>query len=96
MRTLKKLITIFFLLLISIQFLPIKEIGQCISDSAFIEEEVIKNIASEYLPTAPVIDLEYGEQNVLSYNTIVKTYFVADVEIHKPPIKEVLAPPPNI
>ncbi len=36
----KKLITIFLLLIICVQCLPVKELGKCIFESSFVEEDV--------------------------------------------------------
>lgn len=40
MRPLKKIITIFLLFIISVQCLPVKELGKCLFDSSFVEEDV--------------------------------------------------------
>lgn len=40
----KKLISIFLLIIISIQCLPVKELGKCIYESSFVEEDLCDNV----------------------------------------------------
>ena len=96
MRLLKKAITIFLLLIISIQCLPVKELGKCLFDSSFVEEDVCgkhldkketKDYDKEFCLTA------YTEQ----ITSLIRTSFYRskNTSLFLGPVTDVTTPPPN-
>lgn len=91
----RKFFTILFLLIISIQFLPIKQMGKCLFDGQFVEEEVCKKGIEKSKSTEPGKDLicfvlappyVYLQEEVFTRRKTA---------LHKPPITDIIAPPPN-
>lgn len=91
----KKFFTITFLLIICIQFLPIKEMGKCLFDNTFVEEEVCKKGIEKSKSTEPGKDLiffDLAPQIVYIQGQPISRRKTA---LHKPPITDIIAPPPN-
>lgn len=80
----------------TVQFLPIKEIGQSISDNRFVEEEVIKHIVAKEVPPQPGRDLEKFDFTRHPQTILIVEYSILQLVKHTPPIKEILDPPPNV
>ncbi|MBS1495280.1 MAG: hypothetical protein JSU03_01515 [Bacteroidetes bacterium] len=89
----KKIISLLFVLIICIQCLPVKEIGKCIYDNTFIEEEMAKKVFKN--PTLPLIDLISNSALFCSPDCTVATYYFSNTRLHKHPVTEVTTPPPN-
>lgn len=95
LRPVKKIISILFLVIVSIQFLPIKQMGKCLFDNQFVEEEVGKVQMEKFKTTEPGKDL-------ICFNLAPDAIFIERIvfsnhstALHKPPITEILTPPPN-
>jgi hypothetical protein len=92
----KKIITIFLLLIICIQCLPVKELGKCLFDSSFVEEDVCgKNLDKketkefhkefDFINHSPII---ISSQTSSFYSRKNTALFVG-------PVTDVTTPPPN-
>ena len=90
----KKIVTILFLLIISIQFLPIKQMGKCLFNNQFVEEEVCKNIEKSK-STEPGKDLICFDFTPQSFYVETVIFSSRKTALHKPPITDIIAPPPN-
>ena len=91
----RKFFTILFLLIISIQFLPIREMGKCLFDGQFIEEELCKKGIEKSKSTEPGKDLicfNLAPQYVYLQS---ENFCRRKTSLHKPPITDIIAPPPN-
>lgn len=91
----KKLVTILFLLIVSIQFLPVKQMGKALFDNKFVEEEVCKHGISKPSGIS-------AEQELLIFDLTPHFFVVeqsrelpANTALHQHPIADILAPPPN-
>lgn len=90
----KKALTIFLLFIISIQCLPVKELGKCLFDNTFVEEECckgdvhkklvieVKDLLFYTIPESPAAE----PQSFLA---------VRSTELHDSPAADVTTPPPN-
>lgn len=89
----KKFFSILFLLIISIQFLPVKQMGKCLFDNTFIEEEMAKKGMEK--PTDQVKELI--EYNVCFNQSIYisTVFFNVNTKLHTHPVTEITTPPPN-
>ena len=91
----KKIISIFFLVIICIQCLPVRELGKCLFERSFIEEDIcnnsiekkeIKDFAKEFFNT------EYNFETVASTNIF---YYNEHTDLYKNPITDLSIQPPN-
>ena len=92
----KKLIAISFLFIISIQCLPVKELGKCLFDNSFVEEELCKKGIDKKANAD--LSKEFITAFLNAGFTKVKTnsYFSNKVDGLLPsPTKDVTTPPPN-
>ncbi|MEP6712419.1 MAG: hypothetical protein ABJA37_08390 [Ferruginibacter sp.] len=89
----KKIFSIILLLIISIQFLPVKQMGKCLFDNQFIEEEMAK--AGIEKPTD--LEKELIEYNIsLHPHIFISTaFFTVNTKLHTHPVTEITTPPPN-
>ena len=92
----KKVITIFLLFIISVQCLPVKELGKCLFDSSFVEEDVCgnnldkketKDYSKEFYFTSASDNIAF-QKKYSHYNSINIALFLA-------PVTDVTTPPPN-
>jgi hypothetical protein len=91
----KKIVAILFLLIVSIQFLPIKQMGKALFDNQFVEEEVCKH----GVPKSSGIS---AEQELLIFDLTPQFIVVercrvlpANTALHQHPVTDIVAPPPN-
>ncbi|MEO5941956.1 MAG: hypothetical protein ABIP30_03260 [Ferruginibacter sp.] len=89
----KKLVSIFFILIICIQCLPVKEMGKCIYDNTFIEEQMAKQVFKS--PSIQALDIFSQSQLFSSPDCTVASFFCTKTQLHKHPVTEVTTPPPN-
>jgi hypothetical protein len=91
----KKIISVLLLIIISIQCLPIKELGKCIFDSSFVEEDIcnkslekkeVKDFSKEFFST------EYRIE-VIAAKTAV--YYNVNIDLYKNPSADLSIQPPN-
>ena len=90
----KKTLTIFLLFIISIQCLPVKELGKCLFDNTFVEEECckgdvhkkqafeIKDLLFYTMPASPAAEPQ-------------SFFAIHNTELHESPAADVTTPPPN-
>ena len=91
----KKIITIFLLLIISIQCLPVKELGKCLFDSSFVEEDVCeksfdKKETKDY--TKEFYFTQYAETKTSNLQSSL--YSRKNTALFLGPVTEVNTPPP--
>lgn len=91
----KKIISIFLLIIISIQCLPVKELGKCLFDNSFVEEDIchksiekkeVKDLCNEFFTTNT-------EENSLTLLT--NFYAFETAEIYVAPCADLNIQPPN-
>ncbi len=91
----KKIISIFLLIIISIQWLPVKELGKCIFDSSFIEDDIcnkslekkeIKDFSKEFFSS------EYKVEAII---TTVIVHHMENIDLYKNPFADLSIQPPN-
>ena len=91
----KKIISIFLLIIISIQCLPVKELGKCIFDSSFVEDD----ICSKSLEKKEVKDFSKeffsAENNIVSIISTTAVYYNENIDLYKNPIADLSIQPPN-
>lgn len=93
----KKLITIFLLFIISVQCLPVKELGKCLFDSSFVEEDVCgKSVDKKETK-------DYAKEFYFTPYTEIKTsslqgtiYSRRNTVLALGPVTDVTTPPPNV
>ena len=96
LRLVKKIITIFFLFIISIQCLPVKELGKSLFDNTISEEELCeKGIDKKQLPDN--CKEFYLDHTALPANAFhnIKRFFKIDTDLFAAPPADVSTPPPN-
>ena len=89
----KKIVSIFFILIICIQCLPVKQIGKCIYDNTFIEEEMVKKAFKS--PVSQPQDIFSQRFLFPQPNCTVTSFITVNTKLHQHPITEVTTPPPN-
>ena len=88
----KKTLTIFLLFIISIQCLPVKELGKCLFDNTFVEEECCKaDIQKKAIEIKDL--LFYAMPPAVAAEPPV--FAVHNTELHDSPSADVTTPPPN-
>jgi len=91
----RKFFTILFILIISIQFLPIKQMGKCLFDGQFVEEEVCKKGIEKSKSTEPGKDLIFFNLSPDAIYVEAENFSSRKTALHTPPITDIIAPPPN-
>ena len=91
----KKFITIFLLTIISIQFLPVKQMGKALFDNQFVEEEVCKKGVEKSAGIEPGSDLLFFDLRPNYTSMVAVEYILINTALHKPPVTDIVAPPPN-
>lgn len=94
-ESVKKILTIFFLVVISIQFLPVKEMGKCLFDNQFVEEEVYKKSIEKSASLEPGNDLINFDLSPQHLPLQQNNRQPRKTALHKPPITDIVTPPPN-
>lgn len=90
----KKIISIFFLIIICIQFLPVKELGKCIFDSSFVEDDVCNNVEKKEMKdfAKEFFSAEYDIESILAST---KLYYNENMALYKSPFADLSIQPPN-
>lgn len=90
----KKIISIFFLIIISVQCLPVKELGKCLFDSSFVEDDVCNNVEKKEIKdfAKEFFKIEYNFQATLT-NAI--RYNNEHINLYQNPFAELSIQPPN-
>ncbi|MEO6537131.1 MAG: hypothetical protein ABIT07_12250 [Ferruginibacter sp.] len=89
----KKFFSILLLLIISIQFLPVKEMGKCLFDNTFPGEEMAeKGIEKSF---DPVKELLYQRICLTHLTPVTTVFFSISTKLHTHPDIEITSPPPN-
>ena len=90
----KKIISIFLLLIISIQCLPVKELGKCIFESSFVEDDIISDVEKKEFKDCAK-EFFYTEYNVeTSFSTSI-VYHIKNISLYKNPFADLSIQPPN-
>ena len=90
----KKVITIFCFIVLSAQILPVKQLGKCIAENQWAEEEACKQGAGKVLDFTrqPGVDM----YNLYVPEHMAKSWlFVIDVGLVQAPLRTIVVPPPN-
>ena len=91
----KKIISIFLLIIISVQCLPVKELGKCIFDSSFIEDDIcnkslekkeIKDFSKEFFGS---------DDNIEAIVSTIIVYHKENIDLYKNPFADLSIQPPN-
>lgn len=94
-QQMKKIISIFFLIIISIQCLPLKELGKCLFESSFVEEDIcnnsiekkeIKDFSKEFFTT---------DGNFEGMASATAVYYHQNTNLYKNPSTDLSIQPPN-
>lgn len=91
----KKIISILLLIIISIQCLPIKELGKCIFDSSFIEDDICnKSLEKKEVKDFPkeFFSPEYNIESIISSTAV---YYNENIDLYKNPFADLSIQPPN-
>jgi hypothetical protein len=91
----KKLLTIFLLLIICIQCLPVKELGKCLFDNNFVEEETCKKPCNEKDGVYEAKEMLFANATQDFSGNIDHLKIIPSVHLHAHPVTEVTTPPPN-
>ncbi len=89
----KKIISIFFLVIICIQCLPVKELGKCIFESSFVEDDVCNNVEKKEIKdfAKEFFSVEYNIEGVLPTKT---AYNNEHTELYQNPFADLSIQPP--
>lgn len=90
----KKIISIFFLVIICIQCLPVKELGKCILESSFVEDDVCNNVEKKELKdfAKEFFRVEYSMGSLIAAS---KVYHNENIVLYKNPFADLSIQPPN-
>ena len=90
----KKLISIFLLIIISIQCLPVKELGKCLFESSFVEDDVCNNVEKKEIKD---FSKEFFSSDYNLETTLTNIVFVhkKDICLYKNPFADLSIQPPN-
>ena len=92
----KKLTAILFLFIISIQCLPVKELGKCLFDNNFVEEELCKKGLDKKENIDPSKEFFAAFLHAESAGVKVTSYFTdRSADLLPSPALDVTTPPPN-
>lgn len=90
----KKLTSIFLLFIISIQCLPVKELGKCIFEQSFVEDDIANNIEKKEIKdfSKEFFSSEYNVENTFSK---VVVYDFESTNLYESPFADLSIQPPN-
>ena len=93
-RIMKRMIAVFFLVIISIQCLPVRALGKCIFESSFVEEDLCNNSLDkkEFKDFAKV--LFANDFNIESFVSSSAVYSKEGIALYKNPIADLSIQPP--
>ena len=89
----KKLITIFLLSVLCIQCLPVKEMGKCLFNCDFTEEETCKKVVDKK-ELAVTVETDYTTKDELALRA-AKNFMPIGCIILTGPSVEITSPPPD-
>jgi len=90
----KKAITIFCIIVLSVQLLPIKQLGKCFAENQWVEEEGCKQSTGKELDLTKYLGAELT--TLCAPVLIVKNWaYVLNDGLVQAPVRTILAPPPN-
>lgn len=90
----KKIISIFLLIIISIQCLPVKELGKCILESGFVEDDICDSIEKKEINdfSKEFFNPEYNIESILVSTTV---YNNDNIVLYENPFADLSIQPPN-
>ncbi len=93
-RLMKKIISIFLLIIISIQCLPVKELGRCIFESSFVEDDACNSVEKKDIKefSKEFFSSDYCVEPTLSLIILVDT---ENINFYKNPFADLSIQPPN-
>ena len=90
----KKIISIFLLIIISIQCLPVKELGKCIFESSFVEDDVCDNVEKKEIKDFSK-EFFRTDYNVEKFLSDVVLFHNETISLYKNPFADLSIQPPN-
>ena len=90
----KNIISIFLLIIISIQCLPVKELGKCIFESSFVEDDVCDNVEKKEIKDFSK-EFFHSEYNTDLIFTATAFYYNERADLYKNPFADLSIEPPN-
>ena len=90
----KKIISIFLLFIIGIQCLPVKELGKCIFESSFVEDDVCNSVEKKEIKefSKEFFTSDYNVETALSLIILLDT---ENINLYKNPFADLSIQPPN-
>ena len=90
----KKIISIFLLFIIGIQCLPVKELGKCIFESSFVEDDVCNSVEKKEIKefSKEFFTSDYNVETTLSLIILLDT---ENINLYKNPFADLSIQPPN-
>lgn len=90
----KKIISIFLLIIISIQCLPVKELSKCIFESSFVEDDVCNSVEKKEVKdfSKEFFSSDYNVETTLSHIVLVHHEHIS---LYKNPFADLSIQPPN-
>ena len=90
----KKIIPIFLLFIIGIQCLPVKELGKCIFESSFVEDDVCNSVEKKEIKefSKEFFTSDYNVETALSLIILLDT---ENINLYKNPFADLSIQPPN-
>ena len=90
----KKIISIFLLFIIGIQCLPVKELGRCIFESSFVEDDVCNSVEKKEIKefSKEFFTSDYNVETALSLIILLDT---ENINLYKNPFADLSIQPPN-
>ncbi|MEO6406399.1 MAG: hypothetical protein ABIY51_12005 [Ferruginibacter sp.] len=89
----KKILTILFLFIISIQCLPVKEMGKCLFNNQFLEEELAKKGIEKPACCKEFVFSVSTQLNLINDENVVYSNNKTLLLSH--PVADITTPPPN-
>ena len=90
----KKFASIFLLFIISIQCLPVKELGKCIFEQSFVEDDVCNSVEKKVIKDFSK-EFFSSDYNVEPTFSKVNVYHFASINLYKSPFADLSIQPPN-
>ena len=90
----KKVITIFCFIVLSAQILPVKQLGKCIAENQWAEEEACKQGVGKVLDFTRQTGVDMYNLYV-PVHTVKSWVFVIDDGLVQAPLRTIVVPPPN-
>jgi len=94
-RLMKKIISIFLIIIISIQCLPVKELGKCIFESSFIEEDICDKSLEKKEGNDFLKGFFIEEYNIEQIASTTGDYYTENIDLYQSPVADQSIQPPN-